>query len=211
MKSVGIVLFLAVCIAAAQSPQAAQQPATPAPSPAANTPSSAANTIDAAQLAALVKQQFGETFTVTAKLATPVIFADFNGDGILDAAIVADSKEPLPDSYAFKYSVADPYHAYFGFGDPRMTSSFNSDPGHVHDILIIFGGEKDAWRSATPKAKFVLINTPFDSISVGRMLVSKKKPPIFVIKALESQIMDSALFYEIKKKRWRWQPGDTVD
>ena len=200
----GLVLFLAACMVAAQSPQAAQQPPAPAPSPAANT-------IDAAQLAALVKQQFGETFIITTKIAVPMIIADFNGDGIPDVAIVADSKEPLPDSYAFKYTVADPYHAYFGFGDPRMTSSFNADPGHVHSILVIFGSEKDGWRSAAPKAKFVLINTPFDSISVGRMLVSTKKPPIFVIKALESQIMDSAIFWEPKRKRWRWQPGDTVD
>ena len=208
MKFMGLVLFLAACIAAAQSPQATQQPSAPAPTAA---PSPAANTIDAAQLAALVKQQFGETFTVTAKIAVPIIIADFNGDGIPDIAIVADSKEPLPDSFAFKYTVADPYHSYFGFGDPRITTSFNADPGHIHDILVIFGGEKDGWRSVTPKAKFVLVNTPFDSISVGRMLVSKKKPPIFVIKALESQIMDSAIFWEPKKKRWRWEPGDTVE
>jgi hypothetical protein len=42
------------------------------------------------------------------------------------------------------------------------------------------------------------------------MLISKKKPPIFVIKAVESQIMDSSLWWEAKKKRWRWEPGDTV-
>jgi len=32
------------------------------------------------------------------------------------------------------------------------------------------------------------------------MLISKKKPPIFVIKALEAQIMDSAVWWEAKKK-----------
>ncbi|HZI56327.1 MAG TPA: hypothetical protein VFF39_06105 [Verrucomicrobiae bacterium] len=198
MKFLGNVLFLAVCLAAAQSPQSSQPgAATPAP-------------VDTAQLAATVKQQFGDTFTLPAKLSTPIITADFDGDGVEDVAIVANSKDPLPDSYAFKYEVADPYHAYFGFGDPRLTSSFRSDPGHVHHLLAIFGSGKEAWHSSTPKAKFVLVNVPFDSVEVGRMLISKKKPPIFIIKALEAQVMDSAVWWDAKKKRWRWEPGDTV-
>jgi hypothetical protein len=125
-------------------------------------------------------------------------------------AIVANSKEPLPDSFAFKYEVADPYHAYFGFGNPRVTSSLGADPQHNHHLLVIFGSGSEAWRSATPKGKFVLINVPFDTLEVGRMLISKKKPPIFVIKAVESQVMDSSVWWDAKKKHWRWEPGDTV-
>jgi len=199
MKFMGKVLFLAAALAAAQSPQA-NQPATATP-PTGD---------DAAQLSALVKQQFGPTFTLPPKFATTMMVADFNGDGIEDVAIVANSKDPMPDSYSFKYEVADPYHAYFGFGNPRLTSSFSADPEHTHHLLVIFGSGKEGWHSATPKAKFVLINVPFDSVEVGRMLVSKKKPPIFVIKALEAQIMDSAVFWDAKKKRWKWEPGDTV-
>jgi hypothetical protein len=199
MKFMGKVLFLAACVAAAQSPQTNQQAAgTPAPGS------------DAAQLAAIVKQQFGDTFTIPAKFPTPVITADFDGDGVEDVAIVANSKDPLPDSYAFKYDVADPYHAYFGFGNPKLTSSFRADPEHSHHLLVIFGSGKEGWHAAAPRAKFVLINVPFDTIEVGRMLISKKKPPIFVIKALEAQVMDSAVWWEAKKKRWRWEPGDTV-
>ena len=199
MKFLGKVLFLAACVAAAQSPQASQPAAAPA-APGA----------DPAQLAALVKQQFGETFTVPAKFPTPIITADFDGDGVQDVAIVANSKDPLPDSYAFKYDVSDPYHAYFGFGNPRLSSAFNADPERTHHLLIIFGNGKEAWHAATPKGKFVLVNVPFDTVEVGRMLISKKKPPIFVIKAVESQIMDSSLWWEAKKKRWRWEPGDTI-
>ena len=199
MKFLGKVLFMAACVAAAQSPQTSQ----PAAAPAAPGP-------DAAQLSALVKQQFGETFTVPAKFPTPIITADFDGDGVEDVAIVANSKEPLPDSYAFKYEVADPYHAYFGFGDPRISSTFRADPEHSHHVLVIFGSGKEAWRAATPKSKFVLINVPFDKLEVGRMLITRKKPPIFVIKALESEIMDSAVWWDAKKKRWKWEPGDTV-
>src|SRR5215469_3485210 len=182
---------VATCIAGGQSQSA------PTPPPAA-TP----------DLAALVKQQFGSTFTVPAKFPTPVITADFDGDGVEDAAIVASSSEPFPDSYSFKYTVIDPYNAYFGMGNPSISSKFSTaDPQRDHDLLIIFGSGAEGWRSATPKDKFVVINLPFDDIAVGRMLVKKNKPPIFVIKTRESQIMDSAVWWDAKKKRWKWEPG----
>jgi hypothetical protein len=202
MKSMGIVLFLA-CFAFGQ---AAQAPQNGPPAAAGAAPSSP----DATQLDALIKQQFGATFSVTPKFSTPVLVADFDGDGVEDVAIVANSKDPLPDSYSFKYEVADPYHAYFGMGNPRFTAGFRADPEHSHDLLIIFGSGKEAWHAATPKAKFVLINLPFDSVELGRMLVSKKKPPIFIIRTIEAQIMDSAIWWDAKKKRWKWEPGDTV-
>ena len=198
MKFLGRVLLLIACTAVAQSP------------PASQPAGSAVQKEDPAQLAALVKQQFGETFILPAKFSTVLLTADFDGDGVEDVAIVADSKDPLPDSYAFKYRVADPYHAYFGFGDPRLTSTFRSDPEHAHHLLVIFGSGKEAWHAATPKGKFVLVNVPFDSLEVGRMLISKKKPPIFIIRALEAELMDSALWWDVKKKQWRWEPGDTV-
>ena len=166
--------------------------------------------MDPAELAALVKQQFGETFSVPPKFANPVLTADFDGDGVQDIAIVATSKDPIPDSYAFKYDVEDPYHAYLGLSNPKIASSFTADPEHTRHILVIFGSGQDAWRAATPKMKFALINLPFDSVEVGRMLISKKKPPIFIIKALEAQIMNSALWFDGKKKRWKWEPGDAI-
>ena len=118
----------------------------------------------------------------------------------------------MPDSYIFKYAVIDPYTSYFGFGNPAITSNFNtSDPKRNHVLLVIFGAGADGWHAATPKAKFVMINVPFDSIEVGRMLVKKNKPPIFVIKTRESQIMDSAVFWDVKKKKWKWEPGNAVN
>jgi hypothetical protein len=184
------VIFLVTCLAGAQSP-----------------PSGLSKT---EELSALVKKQFGATFTVGGGEAAIVLVADFDGDGVPDVAIVADSKDPLPDSYEFKYTVTDPYNSFFGFSNPSMTASFNrADPRHNHDLLIIFGAGAEAWHAATPKAKFVLINVPFDTLEVGRMLVKKDKPPIYIIKAVESQIMDSAVYWDIKKKKWKWQPGDS--
>ncbi len=192
--AVRVLVFLAVCLAAAQSP------------PPPNPPQTAA-----VDLAAVVKQQFGASFVPQAKFPTPLITADFDGDGVEDAAIVATSSEPFPDSFAFKYKVVDPYNAYFGLGNPNITAAFGTvDPSRNHDLLIIFGSGPEGWRAAVPKAKFVMINLPFDDIAVGRMLIKKDKPPIFVIKARETQLMDSAVWWDAKKQRWRWQPGDTL-
>lgn len=190
-----LVCILATCVAGGQ---------TSAP---ANTPQAS---FSAEQLAALVKQQFGETFHLPTNFPTPAIVADFDGDGVDDIAIVARSKEPFPDSFALKYRIFDPYNSYFGLSDPQMSSAFSAnDPRRDYDLLVIFGAGSDAWRTATPKAKFVLINVPFDTIITGRMLVKKKKPPIWVIKAQEKQIMESAVYWDGKK--WRWEPGAMLD
>ena len=191
--------FLCLAFAVIACAAAEQGPATPPPPQ--NLPP---------DLAAVVKAQFGSTFTLPAKFPTVLLTADFDGDGVEDAAIVASSTEPFPDSVEFKYKVSDPYNAYFGMGNPAMSSKFSTaDPQRNFDLLIILGSGSDGWRSATPKDKFVIINLPFDDISVGRMLIKKNKPPVFVIKARESEIMDSAVWYDIKKKRWKWEPGNT--
>ncbi len=200
MKSLGRGILLAACVAAAQS--------SPNTSPAKSDETKAVPV----SVGPLVKQQFGPTFTPTTKLPRTILSADFDGDGVEDVVIAADSDDPMPDSFEYKYQVSDPYNSFFGFGDPRHTSTMaHFDPGHTHDLLIIFGAGPDAWRSATPKAKFVLINVPFDSFALGRLLIKKNKPPIFVVKVQEAQLMEATLFFDAKKKRWRWQPGDTLD
>jgi hypothetical protein len=164
------------------------------------------------QLTPVIQQQFGSTFTLSEKFATPVITGDLDGDGVEDVVMIADSKDPLPDSYQYKYQVEDPYNAFFGFGNPQQTAGMGRlDPRQNHDLLIIFGAGADAWHAATPKAKFVLINVPFDEITLGRMLVKKKKPPIFVIKAIETELSESAVFWDAKKKHWRYEPFSTLN
>src|SRR5690242_4372545 len=119
MKYLGKVLFLAAALAAAQSPPASNN-ANP------EIQAQPAATAKPESIATVVKQQFGSTFSVVTTLPTSFIVADFDSDGVEDVAIVADSKDPLPDSYDFKYEVADPYNSYFGMGNPRITAAFSS-------------------------------------------------------------------------------------
>jgi len=197
MKYLGRALVFAAALASAQT----------SPAPAAAAPPDQGKALQP-----VIQQQFGSTFSLAEKFATPVVAGDFDGDGIEDIVIVANSKDPLPDSYQYKYSVEDPYNGFFGFGNPQETVGMGHvDPRENHVLLIIFGAGSEAWRASTPKAKFALINVPFDSIQLGRMLVKKKKPPIFVIKAIEAQLSESSVYWDAKKKHWRWQPGNSID
>src|SRR5258708_3056502 len=183
MKYIGKVLFLATSLVAAQSPTASN---TAKPEPQAETQAQPEPKAKSESIATIVKQQFGSTFSVTTTMPTSFIVSDFDADGVEDVAIVADSKDPLPDSYEFKYEVADPYNSYFGYGNPRVTAAFSSSEKlRSHALLVILGAGKEGWRSATPKAKFVLVNVPFDTVEAGRMLTRKKnKPPISTYLAL---------------------------
>ena len=74
------------------------------------------------------------------------------------------------------FVVIDPLDSFFGYGNTRITSGFASeDPekrGSV--LLIIHGSGSDAWRSATPKAKFLIINLPYKEVTVKKLKIKKK-------------------------------------
>ena len=154
----------------------------------------------------LVKKQFGPTYTVVDDFSPVLLTGDLNGDSLEDAVIVGRCKNPLVDAQGFSYKVLDPHHAYFGFSDPKVTYEFNlRDPLRNRFLLVIHGAGPDAWRAATPKEKFVLINVPFDHLGIGRILVKKKV--LWAISAEESSVMTSAVFWDGKK--YKWEP-DTV-
>src|SRR5512143_1788088 len=110
-----------------------------------------------------VSLQFGTDFVLLDKF--PMFAADLDGDGAEDAVFVATRKDnPLLDEEKFHYKVIDPYDEYFGWGDPRVTTSFNAhDPEQAKYILIVHD-----WHAATPKSKLVVLNLPFEKLDIGR-------------------------------------------
>ena len=155
-----------------------------------------------------VRKQFGATCRVEAD-SGPVSVGDLNGDGVEDAVIVAHCKNPLIDEAEHNFKVLDPYNAFFGYSDPKVTSQFSSeDPasrGRV--LLIVHGAGGDAWRTNEPTAKFVIINLPFKQVGLKKLMLKKK--PVQAIFAEESggEQNNSALFWDGKK--YRYQPLGT--
>jgi hypothetical protein len=153
----------------------------------------------------LVQKQFGPEFTRLSTLSA--ISGDLDGDGVLDVVIPARAKSPLVGEAEYNYKTIDPYTSYFGFGDPKITSEFaTEDPqyrGFV--LLLIHGAGGEAWRAATPKAKFVIINLPFKQISLKPLQVRKKKL-VTAIYAEETSAdeMTSATYFD--GKRYKYQP-----
>jgi hypothetical protein len=155
-----------------------------------------------------VQKQFGESCTLMPGPAP--LKADFDGDGVEDIVIVARCRNPLPDQVEHSFRVVDPYNQYFGFGDPKVTTEFASEDPDLRGIslLIIHGAGPEAWRSATPKAKFLVINLPFKNLAVKKIMVHKKPTvAIFAEEAREGEGTISALYWDGKK--YKYQPLGT--
>jgi len=155
-----------------------------------------------------VQQQFGNQFTLLPEI--PVVFGDLDGDGVEDVAIAARCKNPMLDQAEHNYMVVDPYYEFFGYGDPRMTTTFSEgDParrGLV--VLIIHGTGKEAWRSATPKAKYVIVNLPYRIISVRKMKLKKSMIEAIYVEESGDMGESSALFFDGRKYRYVPMGGD---
>lgn len=158
-----------------------------------------------------VHKQFGEEFTLVADI--PPAIGDLDGDGIEDIAIVAKGKNPLVDEAEKSYKVLDPYHSFYGLGDPKITTKFseNDDPKYRGlSVLVIHGAGPEAWHSATPKAKFVIINLPFTRMAVKRIKMGKKVQMAIYAQESSEQGEASAVYFDGKK--YRYQPmGASMD
>ena len=151
-----------------------------------------------------VHKQFGDNCSL---LPGPAQFvADMDGDGIDDLVVAAKCKNPMADKDEYTFVVADPYNSALGYSDVKVTSTFASDEPDRRglSLLIIHGAEKDAWRADAPKAKFLLINLPFKTLTVKRLAI--KKTTILGIYMEETGVGEnssSVVYWDGKKYRYQ--------
>jgi len=151
-----------------------------------------------------VHKQFGENCSVLA--GPPQFVADFDGDGVDDLVVAARCRNPIADQAEYDFKVVDPYNSFLGFGDVKVTSTFASDAPERRGIslLIIHGTGPDAWRSETPKAKFLLINLPFKNLAVKKLVVKKKTIlGIYMEERGEGEDTSSVVYWDGKKYRYQ--------
>ncbi len=179
------VFFLLVTSAFAQAPtgQATGAPTLPARS----------QVMSPMEAQTYVTAQFGGAFRVLPGF--PALAGDLDGDPAEDLVLVATAKNPLLDESDYHYRTIDPYNAFFGFGDPEVTMRFVSQEGEPRFVLIVHG-----WKEAAPKAKFVVINLPFEKLELARVRVKKKTMPAIGMEDRTGQ--NSDIYWT--GKQWKW-------
>jgi hypothetical protein len=93
-----------------------------------------------------------------------------------------------------------------GFGDVKLTSTFNSDTPDRKGVslLIVHGIGPEAWRSSKEKPKFLLINLPFQTLTVKRLALKKKTVlGIYMEEKGEGEATSSVIFWDGKKYRYQ--------
>jgi hypothetical protein len=148
-------------------------------------------------------QQFGNSCSLEPGWAP--VTGDLNGDGVEDVVIVARCKNPLIDQGDKDFRVIDPLDAFYGYGNTKITMAFGQEDPRLRglSLLVIHGTGPDAWRSANPQAKFVIVNLAVKTIAIKKMKVGKKRfrTAIYVEEATGDQ-MTSAIFWDGKKYRY---------
>jgi hypothetical protein len=203
MSRHGLITVCTVVLISAAAFAADKKPVPPPPAPAKSASPAVTDEF--------IRKQFGDGCSV---LPGPRQFVgDLDGDGIDDLVVAAKCKNPMTDKDELGYVVADPYDAFMGFGDVKVTSNFASDVPERRGVtmLIIHGAEKDAWQAEKPKAKFLLINLPFKTMKVKRYALKKKSVlGVFMEEQGEGENTASVLYWDGKKYRYV-QLGSTME
>ena len=151
------------------------------------------NAEQAEAVRAALAREFGTHLTPVARFAP--MFGDFDGDGAEDLAVVVTGK-PAIEQGEYDYKLIDPYDSYFGYGNAKLMMSF---PSRVDGAALYVAIVHD-WRAAKPKAKFVIVNLPFEQIEVTRTQFKKKK--ISALAVTDSTGIDAQVFWDGRKYRW---------
>ena len=151
-----------------------------------------------------IHKQFGENCSLLA--GPPQFVGDLDGDGVDDLVVAAKCKNPMADKDEYSFVVGDPFDTALGYSDIKVTSTFGSDAPERRGVslLIVHGAEKGAWQAETPKAKFLLINVPFKTLTVKRL--ARKKETILGIymeEVGEGENTSSVIFWDGKKYRYQ--------
>jgi hypothetical protein len=176
---------------------AAQKKEPPPPPARAKSPSPAVTD-------ELIHKQFGDNCSLLP--GPPQFVADMDDDGIDDLVVAAKCKNPMADKDECSFVVADPYDSFLGYSDVKVTSTFASDEPDRRGIslLIIHGAEGAGWRAEKPKAKFLLINLPFKTLTVKRLALKKKTIlGIYMEEKGEGEDNSSVVFWDGKKYRYQ--------
>ena len=151
-----------------------------------------------------IQKQFGSTCKLMP--GPPQLKADLDGDGIEDLVVAGHCTNPLADQAEDNFTVVDPYNAFYGYGDTKITTQFASEDPATRGLvlLVIHGDGPEGWRAAKPKAKFVIINLPFKQIAAKKLTVKKKTVMAIYAEETGGDHMTSATFWDGKK--YRYQP-----
>src|ERR1019366_139136 len=151
-----------------------------------------------------VHKEFGDNCSLLA--GPPQFVGDLDGDGVDDLVIAARCKNPMADQAEYGFRVADPYNSFLGFGDVKVTSTFASDAPERKGVslLIVPRVGPDAWRSGKEKPKFILINLPFQTLTVKRLALKKKTVlGVYMEEKGEGEATSSVIFWDGKKYRYQ--------